>query len=146
MSRLPTVDDCPECGQQKEDTGPVSVFKRLGPLPPQNRQEESSRPKDLKEPKGEKEEDRYHRPRWCPDGLRHTQKRRVQRLRSLEEAEAQYLHPLRKARPDLAVKIQQTLKTEARPTKKGWRPKPVKANAKTSAGVNMVFVLPSEFC
>ena len=138
MSRLPTIDNCPECGRQKDDTGPVSVFKRLGPLPP--------RAKDLEEPMGGKEEDRYHRPRWCPDGLRHTQKRRVQRLRNLEEAEAQYLHALRKARPDLAVKVRQTLETEARPKRKEWRPKPVKADAKTSAGTNMVFTLPSEFC
>ena len=122
------------------------MFKHLGPLPPQNRQEESCRAKDLEEPKGAEEEDRYHRPRWCPDGLRHTQKRRVQRLRNLEEAEAQYLHALRKARPDLAVKVQQTLETEARPKRKEWRPKPVKADAKTSAGTNMVFTLPSEFC
>jgi hypothetical protein len=143
MSRLPTADNCPECGQ-KEDTPPASVFKRLGPLPPQDKQEESSRAKDLEG--SEDEEDRYHRPRWCPDGLRHTQKRRVQRLRSLEEAEAQYLHTLRKARPDLAVKIQRTLETAAQPQKKEWRPKPVKADAKTSAGTNMVFILPSEFC
>src|SRR4051812_34905363 len=46
MSRLPTIDNCPECGQQKDDTGPVSVFKRLGPLPP--------RAKDLEEPMGGK--------------------------------------------------------------------------------------------
>ena len=48
------------------------------------------------------EEDRYHRPRWCPDGLNRSQKRRVQRLRNLEEAEAKYLDVLRKVRPDLA--------------------------------------------
>jgi hypothetical protein len=64
----------------------------------------------------------------------------------LEEAEAQYLYTLRKARPDLAVKIQQTLETEARPPKKVWRPKQTKADAGTSADTNMVFVLPSEFC
>src|SRR3954470_9599966 len=145
MSRLPTIDNCPECGQQREDTEPVSVFQRLGPLPPQNRRRGASRTQGLKEPVGDKEEDRYHRPRWCPNGLRHTQKRRVQRLCSLEEAEAQYLHALRKARPDLAVKVRQTLDTEARPKRKEWRPKPVKADAKTSAGTNMVFVLPSEF-
>jgi hypothetical protein len=63
----------------------------------------------------------------------------------LEEAEAQYLHTLRKARPDLAVKIQQTLEAETRPQKKEWRPKQIKANARASAGANMVFILPSEF-
>ncbi|KAK1632555.1 hypothetical protein QYE76_006870 [Lolium multiflorum] len=66
--------------------------------------------------------------------------------KNLEEAEAQYLYTLRKARPDLAVKIQQTLETEARPPKKVWRPKQTKADAGTSADTNMVFVLPSEFC
>ncbi|KAK1617933.1 hypothetical protein QYE76_023450 [Lolium multiflorum] len=128
---------------QRKGTNEVSVFKRLGPLPPQNKRAESSQDEDFEE---SEEEDRYHRPRWCPDGLSHSQKRRVQRLRNLEEAEAQYLYTLRKARPDLAVKIQQTLETEARPPKKVWRPKQTKADAGTSADTNMVFVLPSEFC
>ncbi|KAK1693016.1 hypothetical protein QYE76_009713 [Lolium multiflorum] len=144
MSRLPTIDNCPECRQQRKGTNEVSVFKRLGPLPPQNRRAESSRDEDFEE--SDEEEDRYHRPRWCPDGLSHSQKRRVQRLRNLEEAEAQYLYTLRKARPDLAVKIQQTLETEARPPKKVWRPKQTKADAEASADTNMVFILPSEFC
>ena len=123
-SRLPTIDNCPECGQQEKDTGVTSVFKRLGPLPSQNGRAESSRVEDFEESEDE-EEDRYHRPRWCPDGLSHSQKRRVQRLRSLEEAEAQYLHTLRKARPDLAAKIQQTLEAESRPREKVWRPKQI---------------------
>ncbi|KAK1687135.1 hypothetical protein QYE76_047983 [Lolium multiflorum] len=105
MSRLPTIENCPECRQKRKGTNEVSVFKRLGPLPPQNKRAESSQDEDFEE---SEEEDRYHRPRWCPDGLSHSQKRRVQRLRNLEEAEAQYLYTLRKARPDLAVKIQQT--------------------------------------
>ena len=145
MSRLPTIGNYPGCGPQEGNAGGVSVFQRLGPVPSQNRLAESSRGKDL-ENSEDGEEDRYHRPRWCPDGLSHSQKRRVQRLRSLEEAEAQYLHMLRKARPDLAVKVQQTLETEARPQKKEWRPRQAKANEKTSASANMVFVLPSEFC
>ncbi|KAK1681814.1 hypothetical protein QYE76_042662 [Lolium multiflorum] len=118
MSRLPTIENCPECRQQRKGTNEVSVFKRLGPLPPQNRRAESSRDEDFEE--SEDEEDRYHRPRWCPDGLSHSQKRRVQRLRNLEEAEAQYLYTLRKARPDLAVKIQQTLEMETRDGKLGY--------------------------
>ena len=104
MSRLPTIGNCPECGQQKDDDGEVSVFKHLGPLPSQNRRAEPSQREGFEESEDE-EEDRYHRPRWCPDGLSHSQKRRVQRLRSLEEAKAQYLHMLRKARPNLAVKV-----------------------------------------
>ena len=63
----------------------------------------------------------------------------------MEEAETQYLYTLRKARPDLALKIQQTLETETRPQKKEWRPKQTKADAKASADTNMVFILPSEF-
>jgi hypothetical protein len=66
-------------------------------------------------------------------------------LRSLEEAEARYLETLRKARPDLADKVHYTQKRESRPPKKVWRPKPTRANAKTSADAHMVFVLPVEF-
>jgi hypothetical protein len=52
---------------------------------------------------------------------------------------------LRKARPDLAVKVHCTQEMESRPQKKEWRPKPTKADGSASAGTNMVFVLPSEF-
>ena len=51
------------------------------------------------------EEDKYHCPQWCPDGLNRSQKRRVQRLRNLEEAEARYIDVLRKARPNLAEQV-----------------------------------------
>ncbi|KAK1605097.1 hypothetical protein QYE76_028770 [Lolium multiflorum] len=148
MSRLPTIGNCPECRQKKKSTGDVSVFKRLGPLPSRNKQAESSRVEDLEELEDddEEEEDKYHRPRWCPDGLSRSQKRRVQRLRGLEEAERLYLHTLRKARPDLAAKIQRTLDEEGRPQKMEWRPKQRKADDETSAGTNMVFILPAEFC
>ena len=40
----------------------------------------------------------YHLPRWCPEGLSKTQMHRVQRLRSLEQAEDEYLRLLKKAR------------------------------------------------
>jgi hypothetical protein len=93
----------------------------------------------------EEDEDKYHRPRWCPDGLNRSQKRRVQRLCSLEEAEARYLETLRKAYPDLADKIHYTQKRESRPPKKEWHPKPTRADTKTSADAHMVFVLPMEF-
>jgi hypothetical protein len=63
----------------------------------------------------------------------------------LEEAEAQYLEMLRKARPDLAVKVHCTQEKESRPQKKEWRPKPTKADGTASAGTNMVFILPPEF-
>jgi hypothetical protein len=93
----------------------------------------------------DEEEDNYHRPRWCPDGLNHSQKRRVQRLRSLEEAEAKYIESLRKARPDLAEQVHHVQRKESRPPRKEWQPKSAKANVKVSADTHMVFVLPAKF-
>jgi hypothetical protein len=63
----------------------------------------------------------------------------------LEEAEAKYLEMLRKARPNLVDKVHHTQKRESRPPKKEWRPKPTRADAKTSADTHMVFVLHAEF-
>jgi hypothetical protein len=91
------------------------------------------------------EEDKYHRLRWCPDGLNHSQKRRVQRLHGLEETKARYLESLRKARPDLADKVHYVQKRESRPSRKEWRPKSTRADVRTSADMHMVFVLPAEF-
>jgi hypothetical protein len=68
----------------------------------------------------------------------------VQRLRSLEEAEAQYLETLRKAQPDLAEKVHNPRQVESS-SKKVWRPKKSKADVNTSADAHMVFVLPAEF-
>jgi hypothetical protein len=76
-------------------------------MPPQDKQAKSSCGENFEE---EEEEDKYHRPRWCPDELSHSQKRRVQRLRTLEEPKAQYLEILRKARPDMAAKVHCTQK------------------------------------
>jgi hypothetical protein len=118
----------------------VSVFQRIGPMLPQDKQAKSSREENF-----DGEEDKYHRPRWCPDGLSRSQKCRVQRLRNREEAEAQYLEMLKIARPDLAVKVHCTQEKESCPRKKEWRPKPTKADGTTSAGTNMTFILLSEF-
>jgi hypothetical protein len=52
---------------------------------------------------------------------------------------------LRKARPDLAVKVHHTQEKGSRPQKKEWHPKPTKADGTALAGMNMVFVLPLEF-
>ncbi|KAK1686926.1 hypothetical protein QYE76_047774 [Lolium multiflorum] len=122
-----------ECKQKEKGTAKVSVFERLGPLPLWSKHTESVQMGDHEELEDDDEEDKYHRPRWCPDGLSRSQKRRVQRLRALEEAERLYLHALRKARPDLAAKIQQTLSEEGRPQRKEWRPKQRKADDETSA-------------
>jgi hypothetical protein len=109
-------------------------------MPPQDKQAKSSCGENFEE-----EEDKYHRPRWCPDGLSRSQKCRVQWLHTLEETEAQYLEILRKAHLDLAVKVHYTQKKESHPGKREWHPKPTKADGMTSAGTNMVFVLPPEF-
>jgi hypothetical protein len=71
MSRLPTVNNCPECRPQKHDPRKVLVFQRIGPMPPQDKRAKPSHEENF-----EGEEDKYHRPRWCPDGLSHSQKRR----------------------------------------------------------------------
>jgi hypothetical protein len=109
-------------------------------MPPQDKRAKPSHEENF-----EGEKDKYHRLCWCPDRLSHSQKCRVLRLRNLEEAEFQYLEMLRKAHPDLAVKVHYTQEKESCPRKKEWRPKPTKADGTTSAGTNMVFVLPPEF-
>jgi hypothetical protein len=109
-------------------------------MPPQDKRAKPSRKENF-----EGGEDKYHQSRWCPDGLSHSQKCRVQRLRNLEEAEAQYLEMLRKVRTDLTVKVHCTQEKESRPQKKEWCPKPTKVDGTTSAEINMVFVLPPEF-
>jgi hypothetical protein len=141
MKRLPTLEDCPECKSRKQDARSASVFQRLGPEQPRPGQAESSRTRENLEG----EEDKYHQPRWCPDGLNQSQKWRVQRLRSLEEAEAQYLEILWKAQPDLAEKVHRPQKAEMSSSKKVWRPKKSKADVKTSADAHMVYVLLAEF-
>ncbi|KAK1662329.1 hypothetical protein QYE76_050488 [Lolium multiflorum] len=55
MSRLPTIENCPECRQQRRRTNEVSVFERLGPLPPQNKRAESSQEEDFEESDGEED-------------------------------------------------------------------------------------------
>jgi hypothetical protein len=55
MSRLPTINNCQECGPRRHDAKGVSVFQRLGPIPPQDKQAKSSRRENFEE-----EEDKYH--------------------------------------------------------------------------------------
>jgi hypothetical protein len=55
MSRLPTINNCPECRPQKNDAKGVSVFQRLGPMPPQDKHAKSSHGENFEE-----EEDKYH--------------------------------------------------------------------------------------
>ena len=56
-----------------------------------------------------KQDSKYLQPRWCPSGLSHTQKRRLQRLRKQESMEQQ-------------VEVE-PIKPVA--TKKVWRPKQI---------------------
>ena len=67
MSRLPTIDDCLECRPQGRQQGETSVFQRLGPRTRHNDRVRRPSRDDLEL----EEEDKYHRPRWCPDGLSH---------------------------------------------------------------------------
>jgi hypothetical protein len=122
------------------DPRKVSVFQRIGHMPPQDKRAKPSHGENF-----EGEEDKYHRPCWCPDGLSSYHKHRVQRLRNLEEAKAQYLEMLRKVHPDLAVKVHYTQEKVSCPRKKEWCPKQTKADEAASAGANMVFILPPEF-
>jgi hypothetical protein len=69
MSRLPTVNNCPECRPRKHDPRKVSVFQRIGPMPPQDKRAKPSHEENF-----EGGEEKYHQPRWCPDGLSHSQK------------------------------------------------------------------------
>ena len=56
-----------------------------------------------------KQDSKYLQPRWCPSGLSHTQKRRLQRMRKRESMEQQV-----EVEPIKAVAM-----------KKVWRPKQV---------------------
>jgi len=81
------IDDCPECTARHTSRGVPSVFSRLGrnaPPPPQ-------------EPINDDYPEECCLPRWCPDGLSRTQKRRVERLWTLEQVEEEYLQLLRVA-------------------------------------------------
>jgi hypothetical protein len=49
MSRLPTINNCSECGPQKHDAKGVLVFQCLGPMPPQDKQAKSSRGENFEE-------------------------------------------------------------------------------------------------
>jgi hypothetical protein len=140
MSQLPTVNNCSECGPRKHDPRKIMVFQRIGPMPPQDKRAKPSHEENV-----EGGEDKYHQPRWYPDRLSRSKKHGVQRLHNQEEAEAQYLEMLRKARSDLVVKVHYTQEKESCPRKKVWHPMPTKADGTASAGTNMVFVLPPEF-
>jgi hypothetical protein len=95
MSRLPTIDDRPECngGSYRHKHKP-SVFERL---------QRFSRPEDecaygYPDNDTHRRYDPCHLPRWCPDGLSRSQKRRVQRLRNSEQTEEEYAQWQEKAR------------------------------------------------
>ena len=130
-----------ECRPRGRQPGETSVFQRLGS---RTRHDDRVR-RPSRDGLDLEEEDKYHHPRWCPDRLSRLQKRRVQRLRNLEEAEAKYLDVLKKARPDLVEQVRRPQMVEKRPPRREWRPKQPRADDKPSTDVNMVFVLSSEF-
>ncbi|KAK1625922.1 hypothetical protein QYE76_000237 [Lolium multiflorum] len=57
MSRLPTIGNCLECRQKRKDAANVSVFQRLGPLPPRNKHAESPWVEDLEDLEDDDEEE-----------------------------------------------------------------------------------------
>jgi hypothetical protein len=71
-------------------------------------------------------------PQWCPDGLTKSQKRRVQRLRQLEQHE----------------EAERLVLDKKKVRSKVWRPKPKadgKGDDKPQADINMIVFLPKEF-
>ncbi|KAK1664689.1 hypothetical protein QYE76_052848 [Lolium multiflorum] len=69
---------------KEKDKRSFGVRASQGPLPPHNRRAESSQGEDFEESM----EKKIIKTKVCHDGLSHSQKHRVQRLRNLEEAEA----------------------------------------------------------
>jgi hypothetical protein len=86
MSRLPTVNNCPECRPRKHDPRKVSVFQHIGPMPPQDKRAKPSHEENFEGGK----KSITSRVGALTD-LVILKKHRVQRLRNLEEAEASTL-------------------------------------------------------
>ena len=149
MEQLPTPEDCPECSTQPSQGRRRSVFQRLEhPSSPPPRQASLGR-HPQEEPDRKCEES--HLLRWCPYGLSKSQKRRVQHLRSLEQAEENYLRLLKQVNSGPVV-----IPPPCRECNFVWRrvqstalAANVEASADSaanpSADVNMVFFLPEEF-
>jgi hypothetical protein len=51
MKRLPTLEDCPECNSQKQDTRSASVFQRLGPGQRRHEQNKSNIQREIQKVK-----------------------------------------------------------------------------------------------
>ncbi|KAK1649771.1 hypothetical protein QYE76_067576 [Lolium multiflorum] len=68
------IGNCPECNQKKKEAANVSVFERLGPLPPQNRRAETPRLEDLEDSEDEgKTKKTGTTVKVVHDGLSHSQ-------------------------------------------------------------------------
>jgi hypothetical protein len=79
--------------------------------------------------KNMKQDSRYLQPKWCPSGLTHTQKRKLQRLRKQESVEHQS-----ETKPARSTSI-----------RKEWRPKKINlasTSAKSSCMANAWFHRP----
>ena len=99
------------------------VFQRLGPRTHHDNHVERPSRDDLEL----EEEDKYHRPRWCPDGLSRSQKHIVQRLRILEEAEARYLAHAEESASGSLRASQAPAKGGKAPSKEGVAPQAAKS-------------------
>jgi hypothetical protein len=136
--KLPTLNNCPECSDKyteyRQDTvNRRSIHERIGRMHPSDSRrikinEVNDQPRkryaDHRWFDHEEEEDReyvWQKGQWCPPGLRRSQKRRVQHLRSQE---------LKQAR----IK-----------TKQVWRPKDKPDGSSRSAPTCMVCFSSNEF-
>jgi hypothetical protein len=134
--KLPTLRNCPECSDRyaeyrQETANRQSVHERIGRIHPNGDRRQKievidhprKRQADLRWADQEEDEDEHiwQKGQWCPPGLRRSQKRRVQRLRSRE------------------------LRQAGIQTRQVWRPKDQPEGSKRLAPTCMVYFLPNEF-
>lgn len=95
----------------------------------------------------EDEEDESRKQQWCPSGIfTKNHKRRVQRMRSREwfqEVHEEINHRLKRTKQEWRVKSKVVPTDEVEANKARWI---AKGKTVESSSVNMVFVLPAEYC
>nr|AAM08874.1 Hypothetical protein with similarity to putative retroelements [Oryza sativa Japonica Group] len=149
--RLPSIQNYPGCSGIDEDhvgsssrflprneNRPIQkklpVHQRLGPL----HQDPIWR---------EDEEDESRKQQWCPSGIfTKNHKRRVQRMWSREwfqEVHEEINHRLKRTKQEWRVKSKVVPTDEVEANKARWI---AKGKTVESSSVNMVFVLPAEYC
>ena len=149
--RLPSKEDCPGCSDADENH--VSSSSRFHPGK-ENRSMQRKLPVHQRlgpvyqnSVQGEDGEDEARNQQWCPSGIfTKTQKTRVQRMRSRERFQEVYEeidHRLKRTKQEWRIKskIVPADEVEADKAKQVSKGKTIE-----SSSVNMVFVLPAEYC